>query len=437
MITNVRQAVHNEVEATAHLALQLIEIAISSVETEQETVQERLLEQIARLERTRHLRIYIRIPSIVYEDVYSPSVTYNYLEPIQEKPILSDSPSWFVHLVQPPPLEIRRWLYGPGIPATEILIRADPSDEITEAWEETRGVLGLLLVFVVLANMLVFFSIGRDLAPIERILSALDGIERGNYQLRLPKFRLPELSRVSEKFNLMAEVLQQSREENRFLTMRSLSIQENERRHLAHDLHDELGQTISAIKAVAVSIGQQSSMEKKSIDASAETIVSFSNHMHDVARSMMRSLRPAALDELGLITALQDMVDDWNSRQDDVFCHFSFKGRCDITDEELDISLYRIIQEGLTNVLKHSGASEVHIHLEFNHTSTTMNNVELTLADNGCGFDPATTQWGLGLLGIRERVEALHGTYTLAANKGEGVLIRIIIPHKREEEINE
>jgi two-component system sensor histidine kinase UhpB len=328
-------------------------------------------------------------------------------------------------------------LYGPGIPSTEIIIRSDPSDEITEAWDETRGVLGLLLVFVVLANVLVFFSLGRDLAPIDTILNALDGIEQGNYQLRLPRFRLPELSRISEKFNLMAEVLQQSREENRFLTMRSLAIQENERRHLAHELHDELGQTISAIKAVAVSIGQQSAMEKKSINASAETIVSFSNHMHDVARSMMRSLRPAALYELGLITALQDMVDDWNSRQDEVFCHFSFNGRPDITDEELDISLYRIIQEGLTNVLKHSGASEVHIHLEFSHTSSTMNNVELTLADNGCGFDPTTAQWGLGLLGIRERVEALHGTYTLTANKGEGVLIRIMISHEREEETND
>jgi two-component system sensor histidine kinase UhpB len=423
VITNVRQAVHDEVKATAHLALQLIEIAISSVETEQETVQERLLEQIAKLERTRHLRIYIRIPTVVYGDVYSPSVNYNYLEPVKEMPILSDSPDWFVHLVQPPPLEIRRWLYGPGIPATEILIRADPSDEITEAWRETRGVIGFLLVFLVLANVLVFISIGRDLAPIEKILNALDGIERGNYQLRLPKFKLPELSRISEKFNLMAEVLQRSRDENRFLTQRSLAIQENERRHLAHELHDELGQTISAIKAVAVSIGQQSDMGKESITASAGTIVSFSNHMHDVARSMMRRLRPAALDELGLITALEDMVDDWNSRNDEVFCHFSFNSRPETTNEDLNISLYRIVQETLTNIHKHSGASEVYIHLSFEG-----NDVELTITDNGCGFDTATTQWGLGLLGIRERVQALQGTFVLDTSVGKGLSIRIIVP---------
>jgi two-component system sensor histidine kinase UhpB len=423
VIINVRQAVHNEVEATAHLALQLIEIAISSVETEQETVQERLLEQIAKLERTRHLRIYIRIPSIVYGDVYSPSVTYNYLEPVKEMPISSDSPDWFEHLVQPPPLEIRRWLYGPGIPATEILIRADPSDEITEAWIETRGVIGFLLVFLLLANVLVFISIGRDLAPIERILSALDSIEQGNYQLRLPRFKLPELSRISEKFNLMAEVLQRSRDENRFLTQSSLAIQENERRHLAHELHDELGQTISAIKAVAVSIGQQSDMGKESITASAGTIVSFSNHMHDVARNMMRRLRPAALDELGLITALEDMVDDWNSRNDEVFCHFSFDSRSENTNEDLNISLYRIVQETLTNVHKHSGASEVYIHLTFEGSD-----VELTIRDNGCGFDPATTQWGLGLLGIRERVQALQGTFSLNTSVGQGLSIRVVVP---------
>ena len=430
VINNVRQAVQNEVDATAHLALQLIETAISIVETEEETVQQRLLQQIANIKSTRHLHIYIRTPSVIDENRYSPAI-YQYEEPVSEMPITSDAPGWFVHLVQPPPLKIRRWLYGPDIPSTEILIWANPSDEITEAWEETRGVLGLLLVFVVLANALVYFSLGRDLAPIETILVALDGIEQGNYQLRLPRFRLPELSRISEKFNLMAEYLQRSRDENSMLTQRSLAIQENERRYIAHELHDELGQTISAIKAVAVSIGQQPDLEDKSIRDSAGTIVTFANHMHDVARNMMRRLRPAALDELGLITALEDMIDDWNSRHDDIFCHFSFDRRPENTQETLNISLYRIVQEGLTNILKHSGASEVYIHLAFGSPLTQKNHVELTMRDNGRGFDPATTQWGLGLLGIRERVQALQGVFTLDSGIGKGVLIRVSVPMQR------
>jgi two-component system sensor histidine kinase UhpB len=428
VIHNARKAVKDEVGATADLTLQLVNIALKSVAGSEKVGQQTsVLEKIAALESTRHLNIELyRTDDPLRSMPGHPSVT--------EIPITADAPSWFIQLVKPAPIELRHVVDEPGITYTAILIKADPSDEISEAWAETRGVLGLLVVFVVLANVLVYITLGRGLAPLETILKGLDGIERGDYKLRLPAFNLPELARISEKFNHMAEVLNRSREENRFLTQRSLAIQENERRNLAYALHDELGQSITAIKAVAVSIERQSDKDVATINESAGTIIRVSNRMYDVARNMMRRLRPPSLDELGLVTTLQYMIDDWNARHQDIFCYFSFDGNMGELNEEINISLYRIAQEGLTNIVKHAQASTVKISLSVTKAISSdvknsyNNHVILTIEDDGCGFDTESIRPGLGLLGMRERAEALNGTLTMTSNSGAGLKIKIVIP---------
>ena len=424
VIENARKSVRSEVQSSAHLALQLINIALTSSKGGNSIAsQTQVLEQIARLESIRHLDIEIYRANNPFQSKQSISGKTSRGEP--------RAPAWFVRLVKPPPMEFTHKIKQSGTQFIEILIRANPSDEITEVWDETRGILVLLVLFVVLANVLVYVTLGRGLAPIESILKGLEGIEHGDYDLRLPAFNLHELSRISEKFNLMAGVLQRSKEDNRILTQRSLAIQEDERRNLAYELHDELGQSITAIKAVAVSIEQQSAPNPVSIKESASTIISVSNRMYDVARNMMRRLRPPTLDELGLITTLQDMIDDWNSRHQEVFCSFSFDGELNRLSEETNISLYRIIQESLTNIVKHSGAVAVTIHLETVNSPATDKadgEIVLTIKDDGRGFDVANTRPGLGLLGMRERSEALRGKMQIDSAPGQGVIITITIP---------
>ena len=428
VIHNARKAVKDEVRATAYLTLQLVNIALINVDStgnvEQQT---HVLEKIAALESTRHLNIELyRADDPLHNELDHEST--------MEIPITARAPSWFIQLVKPEPMEFRHVVDESGIPYTEILIKADPSDEITEVWAESRGVLGLLVIFVLLANMLVYVTLGRGLAPLETILKGLEGIEHGDYKLRLPAFNLPELARISEKFNHMAEVLNCSREENRFLTQRSLAIQENERRNLAYELHDELGQSITAIKAVAVSIERRTDKDAAAINESAETIIRVSNRMYDVARKMMRRLRPPSLDELGLITTLQDMIDDWNARHQDIFCYFSFEGDMKELNEEINISLYRIVQEGLTNIVKHSQASTVKISISVTEAISSdvknshHNHVILTIEDDGLGFDVESIRPGLGLLGMRERAEALNGTFNVVSQPGKGVKVKILIP---------
>lgn len=424
VIQQTRVAVQEEVSSTANLTLRLIEIALSGADPAPEDlpgVQQDIVRQIARLGETRHLQIEILRRGVpVFDTRRQMHSRYD-----------TRAPRWFVNLVGPAPMEFRHLLTAADGVDTEIVIRADPSDEIAEAWDDASIVLGLLVLAVVIANLLVYFTIGRGLKPVGTILQALDGIEQGDYRLRLPRFHLPEMSMISEKFNHMAEVLQRSRDENRSLTQRSLAIQERERRNLAHELHDELGQSISAIKAVAVSISQQDVQDKEQIASSADVIVAISNDMYDVARQMMRRLRPVILDELGLIVALQEMSDDWNARHEDTFCHFSHSGDLDNLDEELNISVYRIIQEGLTNISKHAGASEVDVKL-CRQTMEGVDSLHLTLVDDGLGFDSRNMRWGLGLLGMRERCEAMSGKFSLATQPGKGVSIEIILPISRE-----
>lgn len=416
VIHNARRAVAEEVQSTAHLALQLLEVAFGSTNPiQQGYLRARLLEQLGQFESARHLHIALmegdrELPS------GGPMVALD-----------AKAPDWFVRLVEPEPMEYRRPLTHTSGPYTEIVVRADPTDEINEVWEEARTMLGLVLVFSVIANGLFYVAIGRWLRPVDSIVAALDGIEQGDYRARLPPVQLPELASIADKFNHMAEVLERSREENRYLAQRSLEIQEGERRYLAHELHDELGQSISAIKAVAVSIGQASGEKRSEVGAAAGTITDIASHLYAVVRGMMRRLRPVLLDEFGLVPALEELVDGWNDRQSDAFCRLTTRGRLDNLGDALNISIYRIVQECLTNVSKHAEATEVGVDLERGRAEQG-DVISLSVLDNGVGFEPGTTQRGLGLLGMRERVEALDGVFRIAAAPGQGVRITIEIP---------
>ena len=410
VIGNARRAVLEETESTARLALQLLEVAYDSTDPAGiAAVESRLREQLGEFESARHLQVLLVEGGRELE-----------LAGVRAAP--AAAPPWFVRLVEPGATELRRPFRGRAHAGAEIVVRADPGDEIAESWEDARPLLLLVLVVSIIGNGLLYVVIGRWLKPVERIVAAMDGIEQGDYRARLPAFQLPELATVAGKFNRMAEVLERSREENRRLAQQSIAIREGERRALAHELHDELGQSIAAISAVAAS------MDGGAARSGAATIAEIGARMHAVVRGMLRRLRPVLLDEFGLTRALEDLVDGWNGRHADAFCRLSVSAGCDGLGDEASINLYRVVQECLTNASKHSAATEVVVELE----RTTSGGARLTVVDNGKGFDPAVTRPGLGLLGMRERSEALGGTFKVDARAGEGVRIAIELPPRAE-----
>ena len=414
-INSARKTITEEIQSAALLTSNMIAASVSAIKRSGDPgLYQDLLTELGRLETTRHLQIIISLDT----DIGS-------APPLQPAlPIDADAPRWFVDLVKPPVMEFKRVLASVGSSGTEILIRADPSDEISEVWQETRDFLLLLVLFTALANLLVYVILGRDLAPIEAILSGLERIEIGDYRLRLPKFTSVEFTRISERFNHLADALLHNREENRRLTRRSLEIQEDERRRLAQELHDELGQSLSAIKAIATSMEQTTVQTEQTVSESAGLIKNMADEMYGVARSMISELRPAVLDELGLVPALQQLVDDWNSAHADTFCHLDIRGNCAAAADAVRINIYRIIQESLTNVARHAEARNVHVLLQQRADAT----LSLEIRDDGAGFEQNRTRAGMGLTGIRERVDSMGGEFELETGRGKGVKLSILLP---------
>lgn len=414
VVDNARRAVTADMNAKARLTLDLLEAELVRGGAVGDPVRlGQFLDRLATMESTRHLRIAVRAPGAG--------------EPLTGMRLQAgrtiDAPAWFTRLVAPEGVTARRLLSEPGIHAMELELLADPADEIAEAWSEARSVLVLMIVFTAMVMGLIYFRLGRDLSPIDSILRGLEGIERGEYQLRLPAFATSELGRISNKFNHMAQVLMESRAENRRLSQGSLQIQEQERRHIARELHDELGQSLTAIKAMAVA-SAATPAEPGRLRASMEEIARIADHTYGVARQLMQRLRPPVLDVLGLAAALQDLVDRWNSANGEGFCRLALHGDTGMLSDAVRISLYRIIQEALTNVARHGHADQVDVSLRVGGAGE----VELVVADDGAGFEQPLARPGLGLLGMRERVAALGGEFALVTAPGRGTRIRITLP---------
>jgi two-component system sensor histidine kinase UhpB len=405
LISNARQRVAEEVDAAAVLTSQLLESLFTDAGIARD--QARLLERLRSIDQARHLDIYIEVEGT---------------EPVErpETVVVTEAPAWFVSLVQAPPQRYAVTLGGKD--GERLLIRTNPADEIDEVWFETRNFFIVLSLVLLVLNALLYVTIGRWLAPVGAIIAALDEAEHGNFGGPIPPASLPEMKAIAEKINRLTTVLRKSKDENDRLTQMALVIRENERRHLARELHDQLGQSISAIKAIAFSIAQRlRGVDDMSAEA-ATRISTISNEVSGQVRSMMGRLRPALLDELGLVAALQSMVDEWNRVHRETFCSFRASNAAfDTLDPDARINVYRIVQEALTNVARHAQAERIDVTLTADDGL-----YELVIADNGRGYEAATTSQGMGLSGIRERCQALKGTLNLVTAPGAGVRIELI-----------
>jgi two-component system sensor histidine kinase TtrS len=216
-------------------------------------------------------------------------------------------------------------------------------------------------------------------------------------------------------------------DEKRFLAQKCMQVQEDERHHLARELHDELGQCITAIQADTEIIQTLSQDCDARLTASASAIDDVSARIYEVVHSMMQRLRPSMLDDAGLVETLEEEVNAWQARQPDTVYRLEFNGNLEALGESINISLYRIVQECLTNIAKHAMATEVHVKLGIIRAYAT-DKLQLVVQDNGAGMDPHKPGGGLGLIGMRERVEALAGDFELATAPGSGMRITVRLP---------
>ncbi len=216
--------------------------------------------------------------------------------------------------------------------------------------------------------------------------------------------------------------------QNRQLARQLILLQEQERRHLARELHDELGQYCVAIKVEAASIAHDTCERLPAAHASACAISETANHLHNGVRSMLNRLRPAGLDELGLVTSLELLIEPW-SRLHGIACTFAADAVFDDLDEALNITIYRTVQESLTNIARHARATQAAVTIRRSAIDTPeISSITLTIDDNGTGFRAEGVRNGFGVLGMSERVNALGGSIVFSIAPSGGARIEAVLP---------
>ncbi len=225
-----------------------------------------------------------------------------------------------------------------------------------------------------------------------------------------------ELARRTDAEARLTELLH----DNRRLAQQHVEILESERKRLARELHDEAGQYLNAIKTDAVSIQSWATQAPDTIGRAATAIVGHTDRVYGVVRDLIRRLRPVGLDELGLTAALEHYVEHSQQRMPQVRIVLSIEGDLDGLDEPRSLAAYRLIQEALTNVAKHANAARVDIQLTRQSQPQGADELVLRIKDDGRGADLSTRPSGLGLVGMRERVEMLGGKLRLQSEPLRG-----------------
>jgi len=408
-VRDAKEDVRQEAMASVGLALGLIDATIQPDSLESSSISG-WISKIGALDRIRHLRISAT-------PLHSPPFSRPSQPPSGR---ISAVPGWFSKAVMSAPIVATREITVSPDLTMRIRIESDAEDEIREAWTQTRDFMMLLAIFAVAVYLSVHLIVGRALRPVSRILGGLQQIQAGDYDTQLKIPGLPELDRIIEGINHVSKTLKETRDENRALTRHSLLIQEEERRILAKEMHDEVGQNLTAIKMMSALVPEVGPNREHA----ALEIQRLCDRLFSVVRSIIHRLRPMILEDLGLKAALDDLAEHWRSMAPDL----QISIRCDASIEHLSgetaLEIYRIVQEAMTNIVRHSGAtkSEVSIFPRDPHE------LLLIVRDNGRGLSSAVIRRGFGLLGMRERVASLDGRFQLMSEPGQGLEIQISLP---------
>ncbi len=407
-IWQARNAVSKEVDSSISLALQLIKLGISSTPVHSSD----LIYRLSKMEQTRHLTIHIRKPS---GEIINITKTEALTTP-EDIP-----PTWFINLVvsEYPSAEFKIESYDKSL--LTIIIQANPLDEITEVWHESIAFFCSISLIVLLTFIAVQLVFNKTIRTIKTIVDHLKHIESGLYKNKLPVFAIQEYDDIARAINHMTEILDATQEQNRALTQHSLHIQEKERQHLSQELHDEFGQSLTAIKVMAVTAAH----EKSDTQQITTSIVEICDSLMSVVRTMMKQLHPLILSELGLKATLVDLISHWDNLAPKIKFNLQVDAAVDNIDKVAIIQVYRVIQEGLTNIIRHSQANQVTISLKINAKPDTL---KLLIKDNGIGCDLHKTPPGFGLQGMEERIKLLNGHFELHSDYNQGMTISVRIP---------
>jgi two-component system, NarL family, sensor histidine kinase UhpB len=344
------------------------------------------------------------------------------------------APAWFARLIGPPieRHDVPVVLNGATIGTVEIV--SEPRDEIAEVWENSVALAAIAVVTVLVILGILYLVLGRVLDPLTALGGALRGLERRDYKVRLARPKVLEFAAITDRFNALAGALDDARAENLALNRRVITAQDDERRRTALELHDEVGPSLFGLKANAASIAKAAgALPEPAAHIVAERVrdlTAIIDHLQGINRSILNRLRPMALGHVPLQEILAELVHD-RARQHP---HIAFTHRVDTLGrsygDTVDLTVYRCVQESLTNAIRHANPKAIDVRVEDHGKSPATDagaRLELTVRDDGSGIATGRPQ-GFGLRGMRERVQALGGDFTIQTGSGRGTCVRIVIP---------
>jgi len=420
-VRSIRLSLHEEIVAANRVASQLLG-RLAEIDS-REGGTDRVLEFLDNLGRVRanDITLQAKDGTVLYR---SPQSTYK---------AGRTAPLWFSRFLAP---EVERNVFTlPG--GTQLEVQAEVSRAVLDAWDGLLGLVALSVVMLAVVNGLAFWLVGRALAPFPVIAAGLERIESGDLAHRLLPLPGHEAGTMGAAFNRMAQAVQdkvqaerkardaESRlEERRELARLVEQKIEEERRLIAHELHDEFGQSVTAIRSLAEAIAAQGGARDAATLEAAQLISAEAGRLYDNMHGLIPRLTPFALDTVGLGPTLESLVRDWQRRFPGVRLAVHHDVPADL-GSSVSLAIYRIVQEGLINALRHAQASRVDIDVRADGER-----IAVSVRDDGVGLPADWSRPGhFGLKGLDERVAQLGGTFSVANSTiARGVQLSADIP---------
>lgn len=430
-ILNTRTATQVEIEASLEVAQRFVAATMKDLAAQGRITQ--LNQELPlQLKHLRHVRIMF-MDSIGQLTVVSPQ---------QDKGSSAETPyvpGWFAELVRPQ-------LVGRAVRvvavdgSNPIVIVGEPADEIAEAWHDFSALAYVWLTLNALVLAILYVVLGRVLDPLAHLSKGMLNLEDGHYATRLELPKVKELAVITERFNTLAGALDTARDENSRLYRQLITVQEEERRTIANELHDEAGPCLFGITANASSIqnlaDQLPDGRTAEITRRVGEILSITERLKLMNRALLKKLRPGPLGKVKLSELLDELIAGFQRRHPDTHTVVALGKLADSYGEAIDLTLYRCIQEAITNAIRHGRPENLTIDLaeeaapRRNGGKRPLPKLSLSISDDGRGIAPATPK-GFGLSTMTERVRSLGGTCVIESAPSKGTTIRVDIPVQR------
>jgi two-component system sensor histidine kinase UhpB len=343
-----------------------------------------------------------------------------------------EAPAWFVHLLSPAVSRQEFRLRGGVV----LIVQAQPSRALLDAWDEVVRFTGIAVLAILAVNTLALWSFAGALAPFPVIAAGLGRIQRGELTHRLPEFGGYEANAIGAAFNRMAAAVEsnaraerqvrdaearlEERREMAYLTDQRV---EEERRLIAHELHDEFGQSVTAIRSLAMAIVSQAAVRDPAIAEIARLISAEAARLYDAMHGLIPRLAPVSLDATGLAATLESLVADWQRRHPATALSLQQALPADL-GPSVTLVIYRLVQEGLINALRHARAAHIAIEV-----ATDRDGIAVSVTDDGIGLPADWARPGhFGLRGLADRVGKIGGSFVIGVHPPRGTRLRAQLP---------